>query len=145
MFCSFIGIVVTQVCESESCSAVSNSLRPVDQSTEFSRPEYWSGQPFPSPGIFPTQGSNPGLPHCRGILYQLSHKGSIYICNNSSSYISKICAFYYMCTIPRTSQVALVIKSLPANAGDIRDPGSIPLSSPSPPALNLSKRQGLFQ
>ena len=26
-------------------------------------------------GIFPTQGSNPGLPHCRGILYQLSHKG----------------------------------------------------------------------
>ena len=26
-------------------------------------------------GIFPTQGSNPGLPHCRQILYQLSHKG----------------------------------------------------------------------
>ena len=27
-------------------------------------------------GIFLTQGSNPGLPHCRQILYQLSHKGS---------------------------------------------------------------------
>ena len=27
-------------------------------------------------GMFPTQGSNPGLPHCRQILYQLSHKGS---------------------------------------------------------------------
>ena len=27
-------------------------------------------------GIFPTQGSNSGLPHCRQILYQLSHKGS---------------------------------------------------------------------
>ena len=27
-------------------------------------------------GIFPTQGSNPGLPHCRWILYQRSHKGS---------------------------------------------------------------------
>ena len=27
-------------------------------------------------GIFPTQGSNPGLPHCRRILYQQSHKGS---------------------------------------------------------------------
>ena len=26
--------------------------------------------------IFPTQGLNPGLPHCRHILYQLSHKGS---------------------------------------------------------------------
>ena len=27
-------------------------------------------------GIFPTQGSNTGLPHCRWISYQLSHKGS---------------------------------------------------------------------
>ena len=27
-------------------------------------------------GIFPTQGSNPGLLHCSRILYQLSHKGS---------------------------------------------------------------------
>ena len=27
-------------------------------------------------GIFPTQGSNPDLPHCRQILYQLSHQGS---------------------------------------------------------------------
>ena len=26
--------------------------------------------------IFPNQGSNPGLPHCRPILYQLSHQGS---------------------------------------------------------------------
>ena len=25
---------------------------------------------------FPTQGSNPGLPHCRRILYQLGHEGS---------------------------------------------------------------------
>ena len=27
-------------------------------------------------GIFPIQGSNPGLPHYRQILYQLSHQGS---------------------------------------------------------------------
>ena len=27
-------------------------------------------------GIFPTQGSSPGLPHCRQILYQLSRKGN---------------------------------------------------------------------
>ena len=27
-------------------------------------------------GTSPTQGSNPGLPHCRTILYQLSHQGS---------------------------------------------------------------------
>ena len=29
--------------------------------------------------IFPTQGLNPGLPHCRQILYQLNHKGSLRI------------------------------------------------------------------
>ena len=29
-----------------------------------------------SRGIFPTQGSNPGLPHCWQILYHLSHQGS---------------------------------------------------------------------
>ena len=27
-------------------------------------------------GIFPTQGLNPGLLHCRGIVYHLSHQGS---------------------------------------------------------------------
>ena len=27
-------------------------------------------------GIFPTQGSNRGLPHCRQILYNLSHQGN---------------------------------------------------------------------
>ena len=31
-------------------------------------------------GIFPSQGSNPGLLHCRQILYRLSHQGSL---NNS--------------------------------------------------------------
>ena len=35
-------------------------------------------------GIFPTQGSNLGLPHCRQILYQLSHKGSPVFSKNSS-------------------------------------------------------------
>ena len=28
-------------------------------------------------GIFLTQGSNPGLPHCRQTLYRLSHQGSL--------------------------------------------------------------------
>ena len=36
----------------------------------------WVVIPF-SKGIFPTQGLNPGLPQCRQILYQLSHKGSL--------------------------------------------------------------------
>ena len=34
------------------------------------------GSHFLFQGIFPTQGSNPGLPHCRRILYQLIHQGS---------------------------------------------------------------------
>ena len=46
------------------------------QSMELSRPEYWSGWPFPSPGVLPNPGIDPGLPHCRLILYQQSHKGS---------------------------------------------------------------------
>ena len=37
-------------------------------------------------GIFPTQGLNPGLPHCKRILYQLSHQGSP---NMAWTYISK--------------------------------------------------------
>ena len=52
-----------------------NSLRPHElytQSIQFSSPESWSGQPFPSPGDLP----NPGLLLCRQILYRLSHPGS---------------------------------------------------------------------
>ena len=32
------------------------------QSMEFSRQEYWSGLPFPSPGDFPNPGIEPGSP-----------------------------------------------------------------------------------
>ena len=46
-------------------------------STGFSRQEYWSGLPFPSLGIFPTQGSNPGLHNHWQILYHLSPLGII--------------------------------------------------------------------
>ena len=49
---------------SESCSVLSNSLQP-----------HGLYSPWNSLGVFPTQGSNPGLPHCRQSLYQLSHKG----------------------------------------------------------------------
>ena len=36
----------------------------------------WVGGPSLLQGIFPTQGSKPGLLHCRWILYQLSHQGN---------------------------------------------------------------------
>ena len=60
-------------CESESHSAVSDSLRPHElYNLEFSRPEYWSEYPFPSPGDLPNpriEWSNPCLPQWGQILY----------------------------------------------------------------------------
>ena len=49
------------------------------QSMEFSRPECWSGQPFPSPGIFPTQELNRGLLHCRADSLPTDLPGKLYI------------------------------------------------------------------
>ena len=46
------------------------------QSMEFSRPNTGVGSLSLLQGIFATQELNPGLPHCRQILYQLSYKGS---------------------------------------------------------------------
>ena len=43
---------------------------------EFSRPDSGVDSLSLLQGIFPTQGSNPGLSHRRLILYQLSHQGS---------------------------------------------------------------------
>ena len=43
---------------------------------EFSRQNPGVGSLSLLQGIFPTQGSNPGLLHCRQILYQLSYQGS---------------------------------------------------------------------
>ena len=68
---------VTQLCLT-LCDPMDSSLHhsPPWKSMGFSRQEYQSGLPFPFPGIFPTQGSNPGLSHCRQTLYHLSHQGS---------------------------------------------------------------------
>ena len=52
--------------------------------TTLCNPEYWNssvqntevGSISRLHGVFPTQGLKPGLPHCKRILYQLSHKGS---------------------------------------------------------------------
>ena len=66
--------------ESESCSVVSDSLPPhvghCIQSMNSLGQNTGVGSLSLLQGIFTTQGSNPGLPHCRWILYQLSHKGS---------------------------------------------------------------------
>ena len=64
--------------ESESRSVVSNSLQPHGLYSPWNSLGQNSGvgSLFLLQGIFPTQGSNPGLPHCRRILYLLSHKRS---------------------------------------------------------------------
>ena len=63
--------------ERESCSVVSNSLWPHGLYRPWNSPGQNTGMGILSllRGIFPTQGSNLGLRHCRRILYQLSHKG----------------------------------------------------------------------
>ena len=77
-FVCFLFVIKTIV--SESRSVVSDSVTPwtvacqAPLSMEFSRQEYCHAL---LQEIFPTQGLNPGLPHCRQILYHLSHQGML--------------------------------------------------------------------
>ena len=71
----------SQIChysESESHSVMSDSFRPYGLYSPWNSPGQNTGVGSLSllQGIFPTQGSNPGLSHCRQTLYQLSHKRS---------------------------------------------------------------------
>ena len=62
-----------------SCSVVFDSSPPPCQTTlsaGLSRQKYWSGLPFPTPGIFPTQKSNPRPLH---LLH--SQVGSLPLCH----------------------------------------------------------------
>ena len=63
---------------SESHSVVSDSLRSHGLYGPWNSPgqNLGVGRLSLCQGIFPTQGSNPCLPHFWRILYQLSHKGS---------------------------------------------------------------------
>ena len=71
------------LCALLSCSVMSNSLKPTHCSLSGS--SVHGDPPGKNTGmgrhallqeIFPTQGSNPGLPHCRRIIYHLSHQGT---------------------------------------------------------------------
>ena len=64
--------------ESESCLVMSDSLWPHGLCSPRNPPGQNTGAGSLSlfQGIFPTKGLKPGLPHCRWILYQLSHKES---------------------------------------------------------------------
>ena len=93
----------------------------------------WTIQSMNSPGqntgvgslsllqrIFPIQGLNPGLLHCRQILYQLSHKGSPLsprVCLNSYS-LSQWC---YLTILSSPVPFSFYLKSFSAS-------GSFPIS-----------------
>ena len=66
--------------ESKSCSVVSESLRPHGLYSPLTSPGQNTGVGSLSllQGIFPTQGQNAGLLHCRRILYQLCYQGSLF-------------------------------------------------------------------
>ena len=67
--------------ESVSCSVMSDSLLPHGLHSPWNSPGQNPavGSSSLLQGIFPTQGWNPGLPHCRQFLYQLSHERSLRI------------------------------------------------------------------
>ena len=58
----------------QSCSTLCNPMDYTVHGILQARMLEWIAIPF-SRGFFPNQGSNPGLLHCRQILYQLSHQG----------------------------------------------------------------------
>ena len=69
-------LYMTVECESENHSVVSSSLWPHGLYSPWNSPGKNTGVGRYSimQGIFPTQGLNAGLPHCRWVLYQLSHQ-----------------------------------------------------------------------
>ena len=96
-----------------------------------SRQEYWSGLPCPPPGDLP----NPGI-ESRSPASQADSLPSEHAC-----LLLVLLLLIYLpgpnfspciTASKRVSQVALVVKNPPANAGDIGDTGSIPGSGRSP-------------
>ena len=119
------GGIYSRSVKSESPSVVSNSLWPHGLYSPWNSPGQNTRVSSLSlfQGIFPTQGSNPGLLHCRRVLYHLSHKGNpgvwgwlnIQNLTNVKCHSNRI--------KHRDFPDGPVVKSPPVNAGDT---GSIP-------------------
>ena len=79
--------------ESESRSVMSDSLWPHGLYSPWNSPGQNIGMGSLSllRGIFPSQGLNPGLPLCKGILYQLSYYMYLYVCVCVHVYIHTCC------------------------------------------------------
>ena len=90
-------------------------------------------------GVFPDQGSNLCSLHWQADSYPLSHQGSVIalITTVKSLLLQKgTWPKILRIRMRASSWVVLVVKNLPANARDIRDPGSIPGSERSPRERN---------
>ena len=61
------------------------------------------GNLFLLQGICPTQGSNPGLLHCRRILFHLSHKGNPF--NKHLTNLEMTAEPWHFCTVPQLGSV----------------------------------------
>ena len=111
---------------SGSGSVMSNCLRPHGLFTPWNSPGQNTGLGSLSllQEIFPNHGLKPGLPYCRRILYQLSHKGSP----------KKHCERLWIKSL-RTCNKGFpgdsVVKNPSSSAGDAGDTGSIPRSGRS--------------
>ena len=97
-----VKVLVTQLCPT-LCDPIDCIVHQAPPSTKFSRQEYWRGLPFPSPTIATEKNS-----------WKIELTGDCKILHLNSA------------------QVVLVVKILPANAGDIKDAGLIPGSGRSP-------------
>ena len=64
-------------------------------------------------GIFQTQGSNPGLPHCRQTLYRLSCQGSSHVILTSVKVSVVLICFSLIISDVGPSLVAQTVKRLP--------------------------------
>ena len=64
-----VGQSCPTLCDPMDCSLLGSSVH-----GDSPRKNTGVGNCSPLQGMFPTQGSNPGLLHCKQILYQLSHQ-----------------------------------------------------------------------
>ena len=127
----------------------------------FSRQEYWSRLPFPSPEDLPDPGIEPKSPALRAdaltsekpladyLAIDVANISWVIICIHFSSVAQScltLCDLMDCSTpgLPVHHQLPELAQSYVHRVGDTIQP-SHPLSSPSPPAFNLSQHQGLFQ
>ena len=95
----YISVKITQSCPTLQPHGLYSPWNSLGQNTEV-------GSRFLLQGIFPTQGSNPGLPHCRQTLYQLSHQGSPYYVKHCSNHL--VCVHWFLSSQKRQEQIILL-------------------------------------